>query len=64
MTVYENTMRIRATGVSYTPPEEEDPSQSSTTLDKAVLSTNFAQNGQDNVTDVGQGLFSTYVSET
>jgi len=59
MTVYENTLRIHAAGVAYTPPEAEDPSQSSLTLDPAVISTNFKENGQDNITDVGQGLFST-----
>jgi len=64
MTVYENTMRIRATGLAYSSPEEEDPSQSSLTLDSAVLSTQFKENGQDNITDVGQGLFPTRVSET
>jgi len=64
MTVYENTMRIRATGVTYTPPEEEDPSQSSLTLDNTVISTNFKQNGQDNITSDGQGSFPTNVSET
>ena len=57
-------MRIRATGVAYTPPEGEDPSQSSLTLDNAVLSNGFKGNGQDNITDVGQGLFPTWVSET
>lgn len=57
MTLYENTLRIRATGVSYTPPEAEDPSQSSLTLDPAVISDHFKENGQDNITDTGQGLF-------
>jgi len=50
MTESENTMRILATGVNYTAPDPADPSQSSLSLDPAVISTGFQDNGQNNVT--------------
>ena len=51
-------MRIIATGVNYTSPEPEDPSQSSLTLDSGVISTGFQNDGRDNFTTPGQGSFS------
>ena len=57
MTESENTMRIIATGASYTSPEPEDPLQASLSLDSAVISPNFQNNGQDDITADGQGLF-------
>jgi len=56
ITVNENTMQLRATG-------PEDPSQSSLTLDPAVISNGFKENGQDNVTSPGQGLFLVQISD-
>jgi len=56
-------MRIRATGVAYTPPEPEDPSQSSLTLDSSVIAGGFKESGQDNITDSGQGPFMVYVPD-
>lgn len=49
-------MRIRATGVAYTPPEPEDPSQSSLTLNTDLVSSGSKDNGQSS-SDPGQGLF-------
>ena len=57
MTESENTMRIIATGVNYTSPDPEDPSQSSLSLDSSVMSAGFQNTGQDNITAPGQGLF-------
>ena len=57
MTESENTMRIIATGVNYTSPDPEDPSQSSLSLDSSVMSAGFQTTGQDNITAPGQGLF-------
>jgi len=57
MTESENTMRIIATGVNYTSPEPEDPSQATLSLDSAVISPNFQNSGQDDITSDGQGLF-------
>lgn len=63
MTESENTMRIIATGVNYTSPAPADPSQSSLTLDPAVISTGFQDNGMNNLTAPGaQGLFPTLPS--
>ena len=50
-------MRIIATGVNYTSPEPEDPSQSSLSLDSGVISTGFQNDGRDNFTTPGQGSF-------
>ncbi|KAF9650676.1 hypothetical protein BDM02DRAFT_3185166 [Thelephora ganbajun] len=49
MTESENIMRIIATGVDYTPSEPEDPSQTSLSLDPAVISTGFQDDGQGNI---------------
>lgn len=58
MTEGENNMRILATGVPYTPPQRDaDPSQTSLTLDPAVICTGFESDGQSNITSPGQGLF-------
>ena len=46
-----------------TPHKREDPSQSSLTLDPAVLSSGFESDGQDNITDGGQGLFLVYIPD-
>jgi len=62
MTEGENTMRIIATGVNYTSPDPADPSQSSLTLDPAVISSGFQNTGQDNITASTQGLFPTLPS--
>jgi len=56
MTESENTMRIIATGVNYTSPDPEDPSQSSPILDSGMISAGFQNTGQDNITAPGQGL--------
>jgi hypothetical protein len=37
--------------------DPNDPSQSALTLDPAVISTGFQKDGQDNITNPGQGLF-------
>jgi len=57
MTESENTMRILATGVNYTSPDPEDPTQSSLALDSGVISAGFQTTGQDNITAPGQGSF-------
>ena len=49
----ENTMRIARRAV-----DPGDSSQSSLTLDPSVISTGFQNDGQDNITSAGQGLFS------
>ena len=56
MSASENTLRINARGVEYRAVGPDDPSQSSLTLDPAVISTGFEDDGQSNITDSGQGI--------
>ena len=52
-------MRIVATGVNSTnSTQPADPSQTSLCLDPAVISSGFDNDGQGNITNPGQGLFS------
>ena len=56
ITESENTIRILATGVEYTPPQE-DPVQTSLSLDPAVISLGFKGDGRGDNVEPGQGLF-------
>jgi len=56
MTESENTLRILQSGVNYTDPDPTpvDPSQTSLSLDPAVICTGCQKDGQDNITSPGQ----------
>jgi len=57
ITENENTRRILATGVEYTPPTQPDSSQTSLSLDAAVISSGFRDDGVDDGVTPGQGLY-------